>query len=339
MSELGDAVTLLDIQRRLDPNENIDSRIAELLTETNEVLEFLPWKTSNQTMSELITVRNSEPSGEWFQYNEGFTTGKSTTTQQTEVCGMLGRYSEIDYEMLKLNNFDKMFRFSEEKAFVSGLSKDMAEAFFYSNHDLNAKKPHGLSPRYSAISSVETNIGYNVLSGEGSGEDITSVWLVGFSPETVYGIYPKGTKPGLKIEDLGRDTKTENGKMREVVKSYFTWYCGFAVKDWRYAVRIANIDKSDLATAGDTTDTSCNLIKLMIQAIDRIPPDLPVRLAFFARNHVHTALKVKLLEKGNLWLNMEDFTTAGSIVRKKLSFMGIPVCRVDRLSDAESIVT
>lgn len=332
-------VTLLDINRRLNEKGDIDNNIAEVLTESNEILQFLPWKETNKTTSELITVRTSEPSGDWYRYNEGFTTGKSTTTQKEEVCGLLGKYSEIDYEMLKLNNFSKAFRFSEEKAFISGLSKDMAHAFFYADSNLDPEKPHGLTPRYKTISTTETNIGYNVLSGGGSGVDNTSVWLLGLSPETIYGIYPKGTKPGLKIEDLGRDTKEDNGKLREVVRSYFTWYCGFAVKDWRYGVRIANIDKSDLATAGDTSDTSCNLIKLMIQAIDRIPKELNTKLVFCARSHVHTALKLKLLDKSNLWLNMEEFTTGGGIVRKKLSFMGIPVLEVSQLLDNESVVS
>ncbi len=35
-----------------------------------------------------------------------------------------------------------------------------------------------------------------MIKGGGSGDDNTSVWLVVWGPNTIHGIYPKGSMPG-----------------------------------------------------------------------------------------------------------------------------------------------
>lgn len=336
-----EVLTLLDIARLKNPDGSIDTKIVEVLNESNEILWDAPHVQCNNGTQHVFHQITDEPSGQWFKFNDGFEDEKFGAKALADTCGMLGTYSEVDYEMWKQNKLDAGWRFNKEKTFISGLSKTMAGAMFYADATKSPEKIHGFAPRYAKMSTAETNLGYNILSGDGTGADNTSMWLIGWAPEKVHCLYPEGTQPMYKMEDLGRVTKEVNGKKREVVRSYHTWYNGICVEDWRFVIRIANIDKSDLATAGDATDTSCNLLKLMIQAIDRLPQqDLAgVKLCFYARQHVHTALKMKLLSKGNLFLSMEDFTTAGNIVRKRLSFMGVPVGRVDQLSDAESVVS
>ena len=49
-------------------------------------------------------------------------------------------------------------------------------------------------------------------------------------------------------------------------RSHYNWDNGLALRDWRYVVRIANIDVSDL----DAT-TPVDIVKLMIKALHRMP--------------------------------------------------------------------
>lgn len=101
------------------------------------------------------------------------------------------------------------------------------------------------------------------------------------------------------------------------------------IRDWRSVVRIANIDVSDLLTAGDATDSSANLLKHMSMATDLIPDEHQnTKQVFYVNRTVMSMLKVKLMEKSNVHLTLEDITGANGVAKKVLHFMGIPVRRV-----------
>jgi hypothetical protein len=94
-----------------------------------------------------------------------------------------------------------------------------------------------------------------------------SIWLVLWGKNTVFCPFPKGSKAGLQHKDLGEDTVIDaNGGRFQALRTHYQWKNGLAVKDWRYVVRIANINTSNLVAK-----PAANLIKLMLRAIFRIP--------------------------------------------------------------------
>ena len=74
--------TLLDVTKRLDPNGKIDT-IAEILTQTNEILEDMVWLEGNLPTGHRTSVQTSLPTGTWRRFNEGIVPTKSTSTQIT----------------------------------------------------------------------------------------------------------------------------------------------------------------------------------------------------------------------------------------------------------------
>ena len=69
----------------------------------------------------------------------------------------------------------------------------------------------------------------------------------GLGSNTVHGIFPKGQKAGLNHQDLGEQTlKDPNGGQYQGYRTHYKWDNGLTVRDWRYAVRIANIDTTKL---------------------------------------------------------------------------------------------
>ena len=71
--------------------------------------------------------------------------------------------------------------------------------------------------------------------------------MIVWGERTCHGIYPKGSKAGLDREDKGKQVKeVSDGSLYDVHREKFTWDCGVSVRDWRYIVRIANIDVSDM---------------------------------------------------------------------------------------------
>jgi hypothetical protein len=336
--EIGDALTLLDVARRTDDGGNI-ARIAEMMTQTNEILIDMPWVESNETSGHKSTIRNGLPQPTWRKLNYGVKQSKSTTTQVIDTCGMLEDYGQVDKDLAELNGNSLAFRLSEDRAHIEGMNQEMASMLFYGDTTADPEKILGLSPRYDTPSVDEKSIGCNIIDGGAAvGQtDLTSLWLVVWGPETIFGIYPKGSKAGLIHEDLGLETVTDaQGGLYRAYRSHFQWKSGLCVKDWRYAIRIANLDVSALKTAGDNEDTSANLCKKMIEAIEMIPALGMGNAVFYCNRRVRTALRIQLMNKSNVFLSVEDFTGAGGITRKELAFQGIPVHRVDKIVNNES---
>lgn len=327
MAAIGTSVTLMDVARRLDPKGMIDD-IAEVIAEKNEILEDMHWEEGNLPTGNLVTIRTGQPAGSWRKLNYGVAQSKSTTQQVTDTAGMLEDYSEVDVDLAKLNGNEKAFRKSEDDAFLHGMSETMADTILYGDTDLYPERLLGFMPR---LDDSTAGNGANVIKGGGSGSDNTSVLLVGWGPKSVYGFYPKGSMAGLQMEDLGKTTSVDsNGLMHEVYRSHFQWKAGLTVKDWRYVVRICNIDVSDLSKNGST---GADLIDLMVQALERMEASYS-SLAFYCNRTVRSFLRRQITNRNNVNLTFD--TVAG---KRVLFFDEAPVRRVDAILNTESTVS
>jgi hypothetical protein len=333
--------TLLDFARRIDPDGKI-AKVAEILNKYNEILDDMPFIEGNLPTGHKTTLRGSIPTPTWRLLNRGVVPVKSTSNQIIETCGMLEAYSEIDKDLAMLNGNTADFRLSEDVAVIEGMGQAVATALIYGDVSVNPEQFTGLSPRYYAVSGSTTAT--NVIDAGGTGSANTSIWLVGWSDQTVHGIFPKGSQAGLKFADLGEQTiydgQTFPGAGRyQAFRSHYQQKVGLSVRDWRFVVRIANIDVTALATAGDTSDTSANLFKFMSMALDKFPPVGSVRPVFYMNQTVRSYLRVKLISKSNVWLDLTDMKGASGISRPTLNFQGVPCRRVDAILNTEARVT
>ncbi len=336
MAEIGTAVTLQDLSRRLDPNNKV-AKIIEVLNKRNEILDDIQWMEGNLPTGHTTTIRTGLPTGAWRKLNYGVPQEKSTTQQITDTCGMLETYCEVDKDLVELNRNTEAFLLSENKSFIEGMGQTLATTLFYGDTDTNPERFLGFAPRYNLISTDEDNSGYNIITAGGSGSDNTSIWLVVWGEDTVHGIYPQGSVAGLKMENLGQDTSVDsNGYKHEVIRTHYQWKCGLTVRNWRSVARIANIDWSDLQTAGDTSDTSANIIKYMNQAIDKVEEFIPGgKAVFYMRPDVKTMLREKLMDKGFAQLSFGELQGRQNV----MSFNGIPVRSCRAITKAESVIS
>jgi hypothetical protein len=337
MATIGNTVpTLVDVAKRLQPDGSLD-RIAELLAQSNEIIQDVPMYEGNMLTGHLTTLRTSLPLVYWRRYNEGVLPSKSTTGQITEVTAMLEAWSEIDWDLLNLNNMSAAWRMSEEAPFVESMGIEFSRVLFYGNMAVDPKTFTGLATRFNDINIGESGSAAKdgaCLDAGGTGSDNTSIWLIGWGVNSVHGIYPKGSKAGLQSEDLGRIvTKDVNGGLYTVAHTHFKWDCGIAVRDWRYIVRIANIDYSDLIAnvAGTATDLPVTLIK----ALDRRPMNAAAaNWRFYAARPIFTMLRVQSLTKS------QYTTTFANVGGQDVGdFMGVPIRRVDQLLTTEARLT
>lgn len=333
--------TLLDVAKRLDPMGKI-SALAEVLNQQNEILDDIPWIEGNLPTGHQIALRKSLPTPTWRSFNKGVIPVKSSSGQITETIGMLEQYSEIDKDLADLNGNTADWRLSEDKALIETMNQTVSGTLIYGDTTVNPDRFVGFAPRYFTLVSANSIAAPNVIDAKGSGSDNTSIYCVGWSPELVYGIYPKGSQAGLKYQDLGEqtiyDTQTPVAGRYQAYRSHYQWKCGIAVADWRYVVRIANIDVSDLKTAGDTSDTSTNVIKYMSLALDQLYNISACRPVFYMNQTVRGLLRVKLMNAKNAFLTLEDFKSPTGLPRPTLSFMGYPCRRVDQILNTEAQV-
>ena len=331
--------TLLDISRRLDPDGKI-ATVSEILTKYNEILDDIPFIEGNLPTGHKTTVRASLPSPTWRLLNKGVVPTKSTTNQIVETCGMLEAYSEIDKDLAMLNGNTAQWRMSEDGAVIEGMNQAMTTALIYGDTSTDPEKFVGLAPRYYQIDGGLSVTAGNVIDA-GGGTNSTSIWLVGWSTDSIHGIFPKGSKAGLSMNDLGEhtiyDSQTPAGRY-QAYRTHYQWKVGLAVRDWRYVVRIANVGTVALETAGDTSDTSANIIKYMSQALDKLPPSGNVRPVFYMNQRVRAMLRVKMLSKSNAFITLENLQ-GPSISRPTLNFMGVPCRRVDGITNTETALT
>jgi hypothetical protein len=322
--------TLLDLKNALDPNDKI-AKVIEVLNQTNEILSDMTWIEGNLLTGHQTTVRTGLPAPTWRKLYGGVQPNKSQTVKITDATGMLEAYAEVDKALADLNGNSAAFRFSEDLAHIEGMNQEFGQTLMYGNESTEPEAFTGFSPRFNSLAAAN---GDNVISGAGAGSDNISVWLVIWGPNTVHGIYPKGSVAGLRVEDKGQVT-IENvdgaGGRMEAYRTHYRWDCGLTVRDWRYIVRIANIDSSDLTK---NAATGADLIDLMAQALE-LPPSLTVgRPVFYVNRRVRSFLRRQIANKvAASTLTMEQ--VAGKHV---VHFDGIPVRRVDQLLMTEAVV-
>lgn len=321
--------TLADYATSLDPDGSI-AQVIEILNETNEVIQDCVMLEGNLPTGHRHTIRSGLPTPTWRKLYGGVQPSKSRRVQVTDACGMLEAYAEVDKKLADLNGNTLAFRAQEEAAHIEGMGQEFASTLFYGDEATAAEEFTGLSTRYDSLSAENA---LNVISGGGSGSDNTSIWLIGWGPGKIHGIYPKGSTAGLTHEDKGQVTIEDidgSGGRMEAYRSHYTHDVGLAVADWRYGVRICNIDISDLGTLANTK----NLITWMIQASERIPNFNGGNFAWYVNRTIREKLRLGIQEK--IGSNLSWETVAG---KRVMMFDDIPVRRCDALLNTESVIS
>jgi len=322
--------TLMDVARRTDPDGKI-ATIIELLNETNDILADATFIECNNGTTHVTTVRTGIPNGTWRKLYGFVQPSKSTSKQVQDGVGMLEARSQIDEKLYELNGNSKEWRLSEERPFFEGLNQDVAEAMFYGDTDVHPERFMGLAPRFNSYQTTDKALSsYNVIHGGGTGDDNTSVWFVVWGPNTMHGTYPKGSKAGLNMKDLGsQEISDSSGGRATMVESKFSWDVGLSVRDWRSIVRIANLDVSNLQSGSGAAD----LFKLFTRAYHRQKGRKLGRAAIYCNGTVMEALDVQAQAKTNLYLTYKDI--AGQQI---LTYRGIPIRECEAILDTEALV-
>jgi hypothetical protein len=322
--------TLLDLAKRSDPDGKI-ADIVEILNQTNEMLTDMVWVEGNLQTGHRTTIRSGLPQPTWRKLYGGVQPTKSRSVQVTDNTGMLEAYAEVDKALADLNGNTAAWRLSEDRAHIEGMNEEMQQTALYGNEGTEPEAFTGIMPRFNSLSASNAD---NVIDAGGTGTDNASILLCVWGPNTGHGIVPKGSSAGLQMEDKGQVT-IENidgaGGRMEAYRSHYRWDAGLTIRDWRYFVRICNIDRS-LLTAD--ASTGAKLPDLMFQAFDRVPNVAMGRAAWYMDRGVLTKLRQQSSDRIKTSTLTVD-QVGGVMVT---SFQGLPIRRVDQMSYDEARV-
>lgn len=324
--------TIVDLAKLSDPDGTTPD-VVEILAQQNELLIDMSWREGNLDTGNRTTVRSGYPNATWRRYYKGVQPSKSRIVQITDTCGMLEAYSVIDAALADLNGKKAAFMLQESTAFLESMTQELTGTVLYGSEKMALEEFNGLSTRFSNRSTTVAETADNVIHGGGAGTDNTSIWLCVWGPLSGFGIVPKGSKAGFQMTDRGQQTQTESdGSKWEAYVTHFRWDAGLCIRDWRYFVRICNIDKS--ALTADLSGSSANLHDLMFQAIERVPNINAGRAAFYMSRATRTMVRQQASNGvKNSSLNVEN--VGGTLL---YDFHGIPLRRVDQLAADESLV-
>lgn len=339
------ALTYADWAKRMDDGYKV-ARIIELLSQTNEILEDMMVVEGNLPTGHKTTVRTGLPQATWRLLNQGVPNAKSTTAQITDTCGNLETYSVIDKDIADLNGNTAEFRLSEVKAFLEGMSQQVASTMIYGNQFVNPERFTGLAPRYSTSNTASSQTANNVLSGGGTASTNTSIWLHTWGDDTAHATFPKGKITGLQHRDMGEwPVLDASSNTYQAYRDHFKWEIGYVLRDWRYVVRVANIDITQL-----TGVSAANLINLLVRGIYKLPTqpvsagtiqssDTPEvranmgRTVFYCNRVIRTYLDLQAMNKTNVLLRIEEFDG-----KPITTFRGIPVRTCDAILNNEAAI-
>lgn len=327
--------TLLDFTRELDPKGKID-KMVEIIAEENEVQMEMTWQEGNNTLGHRTTVLSGLPAPTWRKLYGGVQPTKGTTVQVTETVGFMESFAESDKKLANLGGNVVAFRKQQDRKHILGMREEFSNSLFNANEATDPEKFTGFGPRFNSLSAnnaenivVSGNYFGGILIDSGTAPS-HSMYLVGWGPDSAFGIFPSGSVAGLQRTDYG-ETVIENidGASGRMVgyRTHFSWDCGLCVADWRYVVRI-QYDQSELDKAG----TNVDLIDLMTLASELPPTGGGARFAWYGNRTAKNYLRRQINNKvSSSTLSMEN--VAGKPV---MVFDGMPFRRVDSLSAADS---
>lgn len=323
--------SIVEVTSRLEPDGSI-AMVAEWLAELNPILNDVPWVEGNLPGGHRFTARDALPTVTWRRLNQGVLGSFSTASPHEESCGMLEAFSYIDKDLAELNGNSAAWRASEDKAFVEALNQEWARALFYESVANNAERIHGLIPRLNdgTVAPYNTQMinadPYD--SGTAAGTEQHEFWLIGWSPDKVFGIYPKGSIGGLKTKDLGLQLLSDHADNAPEVSTarllayvtHFQWKVGLCVRDYRYLVRGVNIDTS-LVTSGQRWASDGKVIQnMMTEALTRIFSLEGCRPVFYMNRTLFSKLNQQLQNNSANFLEWVD--KGGRLIPH---FLGVPI--------------
>ena len=238
---LTDQLTSLEIAKRSGFSED-SRRIIEELASHNELLIDAPFVEANEGTTHSTLVRTALPHGQHRGYNQGVGKAASQTKTKKDVISNIEIFSQVDAQMVDESSHPTEILQGEQAAFIEGLSQDIADDLIYGNHDNDERETNGFATRLASLdASSEIN---RCVGLGGTGNNLTSIYLIKWAQDKARIIYPRGSKNlGVEYNYLGKQVVSDgNGGEYMAYKAHYRVSRGVSIGHAASVIRLANID-------------------------------------------------------------------------------------------------
>ena len=330
-------VDLLDIEKQKNPDGSI-AVVLEQLMELNPMLQDAIAVQCNNGTTHRHSIRTGLPSVAWGKLYQGIPQSKSTYAQVDDATGFVEAMSTIDKRVLDISGNPAAIRMNEARGFLEAVAQEVQSTMIYGNSNSAPEEFMGLAPRFNSTTAANGN---QIIDGASADTDNTSIWFVTWAEHACHTIYPGGTMAGIEREDKGEQRVLDaSGNPYYVMEELFRQHVGICVKDWRYVVRIANIDVSQMQAGA--VDMFALLRKAYWQLENRRHPR-GGKICIYANSDVCEALDAQATPT----INTSATTTSGNIRympsevegKEIMTYRGIPIRETDAILNTEALVT
>lgn len=337
----GDWPTIVTLNKELGNDNKLIANSIQLLNQTNELYEDMPFAEANEGTSHVHLMDATVPRGTWRRFNEGIRAVSSSSLQVRDTCGWQENRAECDLILARRSGDVSKFRARQDRRILQGINDELNETMFYGDVRDNPLQFYGLAPRYDNLGNPSDKPAANTFgmthvldAGGTTASSQTSIWLVGWGVDVgAFGIYPN-TAPnsGIESDDLGEvDLYDSEGKVFRGYATHHRVQQGLAIADWRYVVRIANVE----VTATLDSAAITQLCHAMIDATLALPDLKMVRPIIYMNRTVMARLHKAAMDKENVMLNFSDLYG----VKNQLNISNIPIKMCDALVNTEEVLT
>lgn len=337
--------TYVEWALRHDPTGKV-STLVDMLSQNNGMLSDMMTVECQSGNAFEYTQVVRLPTATRRLYNQGVPASLAGVAKLTATCSEYADWAKFDVSLADLGGNLNELRAQEISLHMEGISQQVASDMFYGNRTSDPTQFTGFANIYNTVSTATSPIADNVIDGGGTGSTNTSIWLICWGPRQIHTIFPKGSQVGLFHKDYGNLPAVDgNSNEFPAYRDWLCWRLGLAIHDWRFAVRICNVDVA-LLNGG----SAANLINLLVRAV-HLPPVMPAgvmnvtetdsmvdrivpgRAAIYCNRTIGTYLDLQAMNKTNVLLKMEEWN--GEAVT---TFRGIPIRNADALLSTESRV-
>jgi hypothetical protein len=254
---MNDQMTALELVKRVNAPEAF--HIIELLRMTNQMLIDVPARQANNGTMNTTMQRMTMPAGEHRIYNQGVGKVATQTRVISERTANLAAYSDVDKDMADHSGDVAATRQSEAISIVKGMGLIQGRTLIY-GQDSKAEEFSGLFEQRNSLDDR------NVVNAGGTGNNLTSIYVVAIGPDLFHLIYPRGSSTiGIERADRGVvdvPDPSDPSKRMPVYSEYFEAHYGLSIRAPDAVKRICNIPAS---MSGD------DLVDIILDTRRRMP--------------------------------------------------------------------
>ena len=343
--DLGANLTLMELIRRETPDGKL-ADLVDVISQENRILEDITWIECNNGTYHEDTITATEPTGQERAYDEGVTKEAGTTEKVIEPTCMLNGVSEVDEAKLLHSPNPEGARTQEDGFFLRGMTKTFVSRLFDGNRGTDNRRINGINTRslYANLQTAgsETVVFDNAGGNASATSNKTSIYCIQWGTKKVNCIYPRNDSHGggilpIKMEDFGRSIINQSGTSE--TKKYVahqTWFgndFGLFIHDWRCIKRLCNISTTNIDDVDDFGFHENGLIDLYSQLEYN-----GEGAVFYCNRTIMAQIMKRANEKGNAYYTMDN-EGEGPFAHKVVRFWGIPIKRVDQITNTQAYVT